>query len=324
MRVAVALSLCLSVLSAPVLNAGIGQHDRRLPLGKKLAAVSSTKPLTTTLEANLQTTALPAPKTTAPKEATHTTVKSTPQTTPKSTPQATATKPAPTTSKSTVLVTTSKSKLSTKSAAVVSPSAVVRFPPHLLQLHPLVLSSAIASIVSSRAAPSSTASRVSSGSKPLSSSVSGSGSASGASKTIAASGSAAGSSGSALVSSVSASASASASCGPVPTNTIAAIPSALPNQYIVALKPKTNLANHLSKVQPVLTNDAQCNDPGAPKGSIDTPDEMQDDTGGSMYSGIFSDRDVAFIQSTPEFQSIMRDSSVPANATRSTDDDGGQ
>lgn len=101
----------------------------------------------------------------------------------------------------------------------------------------------------------------------------------------------------------------------MPTNTIPSVPNALPNQYIVSLQPNANLTQNLVSVQATLASDALCNDPGAPMSYIDTQDAIQDDQYGSMYSGNFTDRDVAFIQNTPEFLSIMRDSTVPGNIT---------
>ncbi|KAJ7612903.1 hypothetical protein DFH06DRAFT_1344816 [Mycena polygramma] len=218
MRVAgcIALALCLPVVL------GVGQHDRRLPLGKKLTAVSSTKPLATTPKA--KTTTMVTPKTTTPKTTTHTTAKSTPQSTPHApghTHQAGSDDIQIHRSCNTNDDTTSRSKLPTASAPVASPN-VMR--PVSSATHPAVPSS------------------------------------------------------SALASSGPATASASAFCGPVPTNTIAAVPSSLPNQYIVSLTPKTNLASHLSNVQRVLASDAQCHDPGPPTGSINTQEEIQDDT----------------------------------------------
>jgi hypothetical protein len=101
----------------------------------------------------------------------------------------------------------------------------------------------------------------------------------------------------------------------VPTNTIPSVPNQIPNGYIVTLKPNTDLTQHLANVKAALANDALCHDPGAATSAIDSQDAIKDDKNGAMYSGNFTDRDVAFIRTTPEFQNIMRDSIVPANAT---------
>ncbi|KAJ7439699.1 peptidase S8/S53 domain-containing protein [Mycena galericulata] len=113
---------------------------------------------------------------------------------------------------------------------------------------------------------------------------------------------------SAAVTSSAQSASVTSSCGPVPTNTIPHLPDALPNQYIVSLKPDANITQHLAKVQAALAADRRCDDPGAPKSSLNSTQVVtQDNDIGSCYVGIFTDRDVAWIQKTPEFNNITRD-----------------
>ncbi|KAJ7434014.1 peptidase S8/S53 domain-containing protein [Mycena galericulata] len=114
-----------------------------------------------------------------------------------------------------------------------------------------------------------------------------------------------------LTSSASSSApspSGSSSCGPVPNNTVANSDDAIPDQYIVALKPSSDVQQHFSKVQAAMAKNLQCNDPGAPTNtSLNTTDVIQIPQGVAIYRGLFSDRDVAFIQNTSEFQSISRD-----------------
>lgn len=104
----------------------------------------------------------------------------------------------------------------------------------------------------------------------------------------------------------------------VPTNKIPNPPDAVPNQYVVSLKPNTQLSQHLAKVQDALTKDALCKDPGAPKSSLDATKGVlvNDQTAGSVYRGVFSDRDVAFIQNTSEFKSISRDRKAVASRKR--------
>ncbi|KAJ7235784.1 hypothetical protein C8J57DRAFT_1530482 [Mycena rebaudengoi] len=146
------------------------------------------------------------------------------------------------------------------------------------------------------AGPSASSARVSHGSAALvsstpSSSASGPHSA-GSSVAPSASGSVVASGGTSISSFTSASAHR-ATCGPVPTNTIPNFPDALPNQYIVSLKPNANVTQHLANVQAAL--------------AADNSVLFQDTVIGIIYRGNFSDRDVAFIQTTSEFQSITRD-----------------
>lgn len=103
----------------------------------------------------------------------------------------------------------------------------------------------------------------------------------------------------------------------VPTNTIANVSNAIPNQYIVSLKPNTNLTQHIASVQAAMTRDVLCNDPGAPVSSLDPKEGVvHDDADGPIYRGNFTDRDVDFIQKTPEFQSITRDVTVAESRKR--------
>ncbi|KAJ7251737.1 peptidase S8/S53 domain-containing protein [Mycena rebaudengoi] len=161
------------------------------------------------------------------------------------------------------------------------------------------------------AGPSASSARVSHGSAALvssapSSSASGPHSA-GSSVAPSASGSVVASGGTSISSSTSASAHR-ATCGPVPTNTIPNFPDALPNQYIVSLKPNANVTQHLANVQAALVADKLCEDPGAPASALDLKQVLVQDTViGIIYRGNFSDRDVTFIQTTSEFQSITRD-----------------
>ncbi|KAJ7216136.1 hypothetical protein C8J57DRAFT_1538103 [Mycena rebaudengoi] len=159
--------------------------------------------------------------------------------------------------------------------------------------------------------PSASSARVLHGSAALvssapSSSASGPHSA-GSSVAPSASGSVVASGGTSISSFTSASAHR-ATCGPVPTNTIPNFPDALPNQYIVSLKPNANVTQHLANVQAALAADKLCEDPGAPASALDLKQVLVQDTViGIIYRGNFSDRDVAFIQTTSEFQSITRD-----------------
>ncbi|KAJ7265063.1 hypothetical protein C8J57DRAFT_1511625 [Mycena rebaudengoi] len=161
------------------------------------------------------------------------------------------------------------------------------------------------------AGPSASSARVSHGSAALvsstpSSSASGPHSA-GSSVAPSASGSVVASGGTSISSFTSASAHR-ATCGPVPTNTIPNFPDALPNQYIVSLKPNANVTQHLANVQAALAADKLCEDPGAPASALDLKQVLVQDTViGIIYRGNFPDRDVAFIQTTSEFQSITRD-----------------
>jgi hypothetical protein len=103
----------------------------------------------------------------------------------------------------------------------------------------------------------------------------------------------------------------------VPTNTIPNFPDALPNQYIVSLKPNANVTHHLANVQAALAADKLCEDPGAPASSLDLKQVLVQDTViGVIYRGNFTDRDVAFIQTTSEFQSITRDRVVVESRKR--------
>ncbi|KAJ7445001.1 peptidase S8/S53 domain-containing protein [Mycena galericulata] len=114
-----------------------------------------------------------------------------------------------------------------------------------------------------------------------------------------------------LTSSASSSApspSGNSSCGPVPNNTLANSDDAIPFQYIVSLKPNSDVQQHFSKVQAAMAKDLECHDPGAPTNtSLNTTNVIQIPQGEAIYWGVFSDRDVAFIQNASEFQSISRD-----------------
>ncbi|KAJ7465455.1 peptidase S8/S53 domain-containing protein [Mycena galericulata] len=114
-----------------------------------------------------------------------------------------------------------------------------------------------------------------------------------------------------LTSSASSSApspSGNSSCGPVPNNTLANSDDAIPFQYIVSLKPSSDVQQHFSQVQAAMAKDLECHDPGAPTNtSLNTTNVIQIPQGEAIYWGVFSDRDVAFIQNTSEFQSISRD-----------------
>ncbi|KAJ7436957.1 peptidase S8/S53 domain-containing protein [Mycena galericulata] len=102
--------------------------------------------------------------------------------------------------------------------------------------------------------------------------------------------------------------SGNSSCGPVPSNTLANSDDAIPFQYIVSLKSSSDVQQHFSKVQAAMAKDLECHDPGAPTNtSLNTTNVIQIPQGEAIYWGVFSDRDVAFIQSTSEFQSISRD-----------------
>ncbi|KAJ7436995.1 peptidase S8/S53 domain-containing protein [Mycena galericulata] len=102
--------------------------------------------------------------------------------------------------------------------------------------------------------------------------------------------------------------SGSSSCGPVPNNTLVNSDDVIPDQYIVSLKPNSDVQQHFSKVQAAMAQDLQCHDPGAPTNtSLNTTNVIQIPQGEAIYWGVFSDRDVAFIQNTSEFQSISRD-----------------
>ncbi|KAJ7908708.1 peptidase S8/S53 domain-containing protein [Mycena leptocephala] len=167
------------------------------------------------------------------------------------------------------------------------------------------------------AGPSASSARVSHGSAAsVSSAPTLSASNAGSSAAPSASDSVVASEGTSISSSISASA-PSASCGPVPTNTIPNFPDALPNQYIVSLKPNANVTHHLANVQAALAADKLCEDPGAPASSLDLKQVLVQDTViGVIYRGNFTDRDVAFIQTTSEFQSITRDRVVVESRKR--------
>ncbi|KAJ7492977.1 peptidase S8/S53 domain-containing protein [Mycena galericulata] len=114
-----------------------------------------------------------------------------------------------------------------------------------------------------------------------------------------------------LTSSASSSApspSGNSSCGPIPNNTLANSDDAIPFQYIVSLKPNSDVQQHFPKVQAAMAKDLECHDPGAPTNtSLNTTNVIQIPQEEVIYWGLFSDRDVAFIQNTSEFQSISRD-----------------
>ncbi|KAJ7777987.1 peptidase S8/S53 domain-containing protein [Mycena maculata] len=196
---------------------------------------------------------------------------------------------APPAVSSAVVLSTSAAPPASSAAAEISTSSAVA----VSSAASAVVSSAVISVASS-AAESSIASVTSSAASSASSSAASSASASASSSA----------------------ASASASCGPVPKNTIANLTDAVPDQYIVSLKPNTELSQHLKKVQTAITSDALCNDPGAPKTAISTKGQVQNDADGSIYRGVFSDRDVAFIKTTSEFQSITRDRKAVASRKR--------
>ncbi|KAJ7492921.1 peptidase S8/S53 domain-containing protein [Mycena galericulata] len=125
-----------------------------------------------------------------------------------------------------------------------------------------------------------------------------------------------------LTSSASSSApssSGNSSCGPVPNNTLANSDDAIPFQYIVSLKPSSDVQQHFSKVQAAMAKDLECHDPGAPTNtSLNTTNVIQIPQGEAIYWGVFSDRDVAFIQNTSEFQSISRDMKAVESRKRAT------
>ncbi|KAJ7493099.1 peptidase S8/S53 domain-containing protein [Mycena galericulata] len=125
-----------------------------------------------------------------------------------------------------------------------------------------------------------------------------------------------------LTSSVSTSApspSGSSSCGPVPNNTLPNSDDAIPDQYIVSLKPSSDVQQHFSKVQASMAKNLECHDPGAPTNtSLNTTNIIQIPQGEAIYRGLFSDRDVAFIQNTSEFQSISRDMKAVESRKRAT------
>ncbi|KAJ7473814.1 peptidase S8/S53 domain-containing protein [Mycena galericulata] len=111
----------------------------------------------------------------------------------------------------------------------------------------------------------------------------------------------------------------SSSCGPVPNNTLPNSDDAIPDQYIVSLKPSSDVQQHFSKVQAAMAKNLGCHDPGAPTNtSLNTTDIIQIPQGEAIYRGLFSDRDVAFIQNTSEFQSISRDMKAVESRKRAT------
>ncbi|KAJ7492922.1 peptidase S8/S53 domain-containing protein [Mycena galericulata] len=113
--------------------------------------------------------------------------------------------------------------------------------------------------------------------------------------------------------------SGNSSCGPVPNNTLANSDDAIPFQYIVSLKPSSDVQQHFSKVQAAMAKDLECHDPGAPTNtSLNTTNVIQIPQGAAIYVGVFSDRDVAFIQNTSEFQSISRDMKAVESRKRAT------
>ncbi|KAJ7473875.1 peptidase S8/S53 domain-containing protein [Mycena galericulata] len=113
--------------------------------------------------------------------------------------------------------------------------------------------------------------------------------------------------------------SGNSSCGPVPNNTLPNSDDAIPNQYIVSLKASSNVQQHFSKVQTAMAKNLVCHDPGAPTNtSLNTTDVIQIPQGEAIYHGLFSDRDVAFIQNTSEFQSISRDMKAVESRKRAT------